>query len=107
MPVGYVTVEEQQAHRAPLFVLCVLLLRERHPDWPAWRYRVSTIKSSFLCGIETPAGVVAYHLPIHFWDTLSALPDNVELHNLPNGFMHNKPEKLLALVEWVPSYEPH
>lgn len=96
MPVGFVTVEEQQAHRAPLFVLLVLLTRDR---WTAWRYRVPTIGSSFLCGLETPAGVVAYHLPMHFWDALSDIPDGASLPRLPEGFMHDKPEKLLALVD--------
>lgn len=98
MPVGFVTVEEQQAHRAPLFILLVLLTRDR---WAAWRYRVPTIRSSFLCGLDTPVGVLAYHLPMHFWDALSSLPDRASLPRLPEGFMHDKPEKLLALVELV------
>lgn len=97
MPAGFVTVEEQQAHRAPLFVLLVLLTRNYR--WPAWRYREPTIGSSFLCGLETPVGVLAYHLPMHFWDALSDLPDRTPLPGLPEGFMHDKPEKLLALVE--------
>lgn len=98
---GFVTVEEQQAHRAPLFALVVMLFNDLHPEFPCWKYRVPTIGASFLCAIQSPAGVISYHLPMHLWDALD-IPERTSLAPaLPEGFAHDKPEKLLKLVQWL------
>lgn len=98
---GFVTVEEQQAHRAPLFALVVMLFNDLHPEFPCWKYRVPTIGASFLCALQSPAGVIAYHLPMHLWDALDIPCRSDLLPELPDGFMHERPEKLLNLVQWV------
>lgn len=95
------TVEEQQAHRAPLFALVVMLFNDRHPEYPCWKYRVPTIGASFLCGIDSPVGMIAYHLPMHLWNALAVPERDVLSPPLSDGFAHDRPEKLLNFVAWL------
>lgn len=98
---GFVTVEEQQAHRAPLFAMVVMLLGRWYPGILSWKYRVPTIGASFLCAIQSPAGVISYHLPMHLWDALDIPERDGSSPPLPDKFAIDRPEKLLNFVAWL------
>ena len=96
---GYHTFAELYLHRHFLFMALMI----SHPE-KSWRSKVhadgTMYPDWFIAGMNLPAGVITYHLPIKAWENLDD-HDIPTLQTAPEWDGHTPHDVLLRISDWM------